>query len=48
MVDGRKTRRMKPQNEKQKLDREWQQISKLIDKRKGGPSDRGELKKTKF
>merc|ERR1719383_537527 len=37
MADGRKTRRVKGgQNEKQKLDREWQQISKLIDKRKEG------------
>ncbi|CAF1001705.1 unnamed protein product [Didymodactylos carnosus] len=36
MSDGRKTRKSGPQDEKQKLEREWQQISKIIDKRKGG------------
>ncbi|CAF0762073.1 unnamed protein product [Rotaria sordida] len=38
MNDGRKTRRgVGPKDEKQKLEREWQQISKIIEsKRKGG------------
>ena len=37
MNDGRKTRRgVGPKDEKQKLEREWQQISKIIEsKRKG-------------
>ena len=50
MGDGRKTRN-KPgdtKNEKNKLDKEWSQISKLIDKRKAG--DFGSLggKKPKY
>ena len=49
MADGRKTRRVKGgQNEKQKLDREWQQISKLIDKRKEGGQGGGDRKKVKY
>ncbi|CAF0832408.1 unnamed protein product [Didymodactylos carnosus] len=39
MSDGRKTRKSGPKDEKQKIDREWQQISKIIDKRKGGGGD---------
>ncbi|CAF4805636.1 unnamed protein product, partial [Rotaria sp. Silwood1] len=40
MNDGRKTRRgVGPKDEKQKLEREWQQISKIIEsKRKGDPT----------
>merc|ERR1719419_2074689 len=34
MADGRKTRRVKPNNDRQKLEREWQKISKIIEKRK--------------
>lgn len=38
MNDGRKTRRGTQNNERQKLDREWSQISKIIEsKRKGDP-----------
>jgi len=33
MADGRKTRRVKPQTERQKLEREWKQISKILEKR---------------
>ena len=36
MSGGRKTRRTREQNEKQKLNRELQQIQQIIDKRKGG------------
>nr|CAB3255726.1 protein Red-like [Phallusia mammillata] len=36
MSGGRKTRRTREQNEKQKLNRELQQIQKIIHKRKGG------------
>ena len=34
MSDGRKTRRGGPKDEKQKLDRELQQINRIIEKRK--------------
>lgn len=42
MADGRKTRRTGPKDEKRALDKEWQQITNLINKRKetgmgGGP-----------
>ncbi|CAF1202444.1 unnamed protein product [Adineta steineri] len=54
MNDGRKTRRgVGPKDEKQKLEREWQQISKIIDsKRKGetpssNSSDQSTSKRTK-
>ncbi len=56
MGDGRKSRRMPGadagKNEKHKLDREWNEISKLIDKRKsggggGGGGDSG-YKKPKY
>ena len=49
MGDGRKTRRLPGdnKNDKVKLDKEWNQISKLIDKRKSG--DFGSLgKKPKY
>ncbi|XP_075257873.1 protein Red-like [Convolutriloba macropyga] len=40
MNDGRKTRKQHvgPKDEKKALDREWEQISKIIDRRKGGGS----------
>ncbi|XP_064636750.1 protein Red-like [Lineus longissimus] len=43
MADGRKTRRAGPKDEKAELDREWQKIQNIIQKRKhtgttGGPS----------
>lgn len=34
MSDGRRTRRAGPKDEKQKLDRELQQIQRIIEKRK--------------
>ena len=34
MADGRKTRRTGPKDEKKELDREWQKIQNLIQKRK--------------
>ena len=34
MSDGRKTRRAGPKDEKNKLDRELQQINRIMDKRK--------------
>ncbi|KAK2714953.1 hypothetical protein QYM36_009824 [Artemia franciscana] len=40
MADGRKTRKVRSEkNEKAELDREWSQIQKIIQKRKGDPSD---------
>jgi len=39
MADGRKTRRLKPQSERQKLEREWKQISQLLEKRRQPQSD---------
>jgi hypothetical protein len=50
MGDGRKTRN-KPgdgKNEKTKLDKEWNQISKLIDKRKSGDFGSFGTKKPKY
>ena len=44
MSGGRKTRRTREQNEKQKLNRELQQIQQIIDKRKGGDT----FKKPKY
>ena len=44
MNDGRKTRRVGQKDEKQKIDREWQQISKIIEsKRKGDPATANSL-----
>ena len=52
MNDGRKTRRatFDPKVEKAKLDKEWNQISKIIEKRKTGESSvlGGDYKKPKF
>lgn len=46
MSDGRKTKRHKPVDEKQKLDREMQKINALISKRKGGAApDHGHTEK---
>jgi len=45
MSDGRRTRRAGPKDEKQKLDRELQQIQKIIDKRK--PTDGGGAREPK-
>ncbi|XP_068718126.1 protein Red-like [Montipora capricornis] len=43
MSEGRKTRRAGPKDEKAKLDRDWQKISKMLSKRKEeGGGDRGE------
>ena len=52
MNDGRKTRRVggetNNKNDKAKLDNEWTQISKLIDKRKSGESSGLDSKKLKY
>jgi len=50
MSDGRKTRgKIGQKNEKAKLDKEWNQISALIEKRKGGGGSGGSLpKKPKY
>lgn len=50
MTDGRKTRRLpgeEKKNDKVKLDKEWAQISKLIDKRKQSGGG-GDYKKPKY
>ena len=42
MNDGRKTRRAGPKDEKKELDREWQKIQNIMQKRKQmGSSDQG-------
>lgn len=48
--DGRKTRRVgfDPKAEKARLDKEWTQISKIIDKRKSGESGGADYKKPKY
>jgi len=49
MSDGRKTRgKIGQKNEKAKLDKEWSQISALIEKRKGPGGGGGSSKKTKY
>ena len=51
MSDGRKTRGSKPtegKNEKAKLEKEWTQISKIIDKRKSGDFNSAQYKKPKY
>lgn len=50
MSDGRRTRRTGPKDEKQKLDRELQQIQRIIDKRKpsGGVGGGSEAKHAKY
>merc|ERR1719432_100755 len=49
MADGRKTRgKLGQKNEKAKLDKEWNQISALIEKRKGGGGGGGKSKKPKY
>ena len=47
MADGRKTRRVKPQNERQKLEREWKQISQILEKRRRPEGDDG-AKRSKY
>jgi len=48
MADGRKTRgKLGQKNEKAKLDKEWNQISALIEKRKGGGGGGSSSKKPK-
>ncbi|XP_052792555.1 protein Red-like [Mya arenaria] len=49
MSDGRKTRRAGPKDEKAELDRQWQQIQNIMNKRKGGDSGfRDDSKKSKY
>jgi IK cytokine len=49
MTDGRKSRRLPTdnKNDKAKLDKEWTQISKIIDKRKSGDGN-SQYKKPKY
>lgn len=48
MSDGRKTRRAAPKDEKAKLDRELQQINRIIEKRKVPMGGEGSSKKAKY
>ena len=49
MSDGRKTKgKIGAKNEKAKLDKEWNKISALIDKRKTGGGGGGASKKQKY
>lgn len=48
MSDGRKTRRAGPKDEKAELDRQWQQIQNIMNKRKGGDGFRDDSKKAKY
>ena len=48
MSGGRKTRRTREQNEKQKLNRELQQIQQIITKRKGSSRGEESFKKPKY
>jgi len=49
MSDGRKTKgKIGAKNEKAKLDKEWNQISALIDKRKAGAAGGGSSKKQRY
>lgn len=50
MSDGRRTRRTGPKDEKQKLDRELQQIQRIIEKRKpsSGGGGGGESKQARY
>lgn len=51
MTDGRKTKRVVPgdtKGDKAKLDKEWTQISRIIDKRKNGEYSNSEMKKLKY
>lgn len=48
MSDGRKTRRAGPKDEKAKLDRELQQINRIIEKRKGPAGGGSSSKKPKY
>lgn len=48
MSDGRKTRRAGPKDEKAKLDRELQQINRIIEKRKVPVTGESSSKKLKY
>lgn len=48
MSDGRKTRRAGPKDEKAELDRQWQQIQNIMNKRKGEGYGDGGGKKPKY
>lgn len=48
MADGRRTRKHKDKNEKAVLDREWQQIQNIIQKRKGPKDDGPEFKVPRY
>ncbi|CAE1318063.1 IK [Acanthosepion pharaonis] len=47
MADGRKTRRTGPKDEKAELDRQWQKIQRIIEKRKN-TDDNFEYKRVKY
>ncbi|KAK3099336.1 hypothetical protein FSP39_002822, partial [Pinctada imbricata] len=44
MADGRKTRRAGPKDEKAELDRQWQKIQNILNKRKMGEPDEKKMK----
>ena len=44
MADGRKTRRAGPKDEKAELDRQWQKIQNILNKRKTGEPDEKKMK----
>ena len=46
MADGRKTRRTGPKDDKKELDREWQKIQNIIQKRKQAGNDEGPYAKS--
>lgn len=48
MADGRKTRRGGPKDDKKELDREWQKIQNIIQKRKADGQDGPHFKNGKF
>ncbi|XP_053400191.1 protein Red-like [Mercenaria mercenaria] len=48
MSDGRKTRRAGPKDEKAELDRQWQQIQNIMNKRKGDDYRGDDRKKSKY
>lgn len=48
MADGRRSRKHKDKNEKAELDREWQKIQNIIQKRKGPKLDDGDYKVARY
>lgn len=50
MTDGRKTKKVAPdtKTEKARIEKEWTQISRIIDKRKNGEYSNSDIKKIKY